>query len=258
MKKKYVKDMKKKRILAVGDLHGRHEIAYKAIQLFKNKKCDKLIFIGDYCDSFNRTNDDILETLKLVLAIKQEYPDDVILILGNHDISYKYTPDFECTGQRAELLPTLKYFFEENSKYFQIAHLEVDGKNKYLFTHAGVQKKWFNKYKNRIAHYEIYGFDLAGTLNCIDQTRDRWILNELGTKRGGIRYDYGGPTWCDKTEMESYGPIPGYHQIVGHTHINHIEKVTKFEGDKHYENTSVTFIDVLSDLKEPQFYELKI
>lgn len=254
----------KQKILIVGDLHGRLEALKIAIDKFIEDKYDKIVFIGDYTDSFVASNDEILEVVQLVIYLKERYGDKVILLLGNHDIQYMYFPDYRCSGFRPEIQTDLTELFNKNKQLFQIAHYEGDNdKKNYLFTHAGIQLKWYIKYIEPINFFrEKYDLkeknNIAELINCLNEVKQRSILFEVGTKRGGMRYDYGGPLWCDKEEIESYGPIPNCHQIVGHTPIQFIEKVTKFEGDKYYNNTSVTFIDVLKDNKEPTFLTLEI
>lgn len=256
--------MNKQKILVVGDVHGRLQAVIEAIEKFVEEKYDKIIFIGDFTDSYFAANKDIIEVLELIIYLKQRYGDQVILLLGNHDIQYMYYPDYRCSGFRADLQPELTILFNENRNLFQLAHYEGDNdKNNYIFTHAGIQRKWYIKYIETIDFFREKlhlkeKSDIAELINNINETKHRNILFEVGTKRGGIRYDYGGPLWCDRTEMLSYGPIPNAHQIIGHTPVPFIEKVTKFEGDKHYNNTSVTFIDVLKEDKSNTFLTLEI
>ncbi len=86
-------------------------------------------------------------------------------------------------------------------------------------------------------------------------TSDRHILFEIGTIRGGFASDFGGPLWCDKSELVS-SPLLGLNQVVGHTKQHFISRIHTFDGNKHYEDTSVTFIDVLG--YRHQFLTLEI
>ena len=58
--------------------------------------------------------------------------------------------------------------------------------------------------------------------------------------------------------MCSYGPLKGYHQYVGHTPQKYVDRVDRFEGDKHYNNTSVTFCDIIQSKGEDFFQILEI
>ena len=72
-----------KTILSIGDTHGRGI----ALQIAKDNihKVDKIVFIGDYVDSFDISPVIILHNLKEIIEFKKQYPDKVVLLLGNHD-----------------------------------------------------------------------------------------------------------------------------------------------------------------------------
>lgn len=238
------------KILTCGDIHHRHEALTAALLKFENEGYDKFVQIGDLFDSFDRSNEDGLRCLKICLDAKEVHGDNVILLHGNHHGHYIFANQ-QCSGFRPDLYFQLNPILLANQGAFQVAYQEGN----YLWTHAGVQRKWYNKHKVVIESFEG---TLADQLNGIYQTHYYELLFEVGTLRGGLRYNYGGPLWCDKTEMESYGPIKDFHQICGHTPIPFIEKIDKFEGGKHYNNTSVTFCDVLKDGKEPRFLTIEI
>lgn len=248
-----------KKILVCGDIHGRHEAVENAYRQFVDGNYDLLIFLGDYVDSYDRSNEDMLRTLNLLFDIKYLFPDKVVLLTGNHDITYLYFPDYYCTGFRDTLQPSLTYLYNENRTLFQSAFQL----NSYLFTHAGVNKGWYNKYKSWLDEYRnLLGITkedeherFAEVLNAVAETKDRWFLYEVGTKRGGLPYSKGGIVWCDDSEMMQFNPMPGYHQIVGHSPQKDINTRTKFQGITR-DDTSVTFCDVLNDHEE--FLILKI
>lgn len=252
------------KILIVPDLHGNVEACIEAIEKFVEEKYDKIIFLGDYTDSYTETNDHILEVVNLIIYLKERYGEQVILLLGNHDIQYMYYPRYRCSGFRGDLQSALTILFNENRDLFQIAHYEGDNdKNNHIFTHAGIQRKWWFKHLALLEQYRtklqlMQKKDTAELLNYINESKDRDILHEVGTKRGGIAGNYGGITWCDKEEMQSYGPIIGANQYVGHTPVSFIEKIDKFEGDKHYNNTTITFTDCLKEGKKNKFATIQI
>lgn len=242
------------KILTVGDIHGKSEYIEAAYLKFLNDHYDKLIFIGDYADSFVRTNEEIMNCFELLHQIKKTYFDDVVLLLGNHDIQYMYFPEYRCSGFRKEIQKTLTIFLRENKKDFQLCYqLNKNGKH-YLFSHAGVNDKWFEIHEKEINEFakrigiDVEDKDKIGELfNKMNETSSRKILHTIGKIRGGV--DYGGITWCDKSEMLYYTPLNGFHQIVGHTSQEEIETIDTFDANKEYDNTSVTFIDVLDDHK---------
>ena len=236
------------RIITVSDVHGRHESLYKAIERFKKEHFDKIVFLGDFADSYDRTNEDILRCYKMAMDLYYEFPDKVEWLFGNHDWQYYYGRHL-CSGFRGDLCISLNPLINENRKIFKIAY----GYENYLFTHAGIQQSWYNRHKDLIN--SCGGETIAENLNNMLQMRiAQDVLYEIGPQRGGDSRDYGGPMWADMHEiMDMYcsGPIEGYHQIVGHTPQNDIYEFTVNS------NTSVTFCDVLG--KHPdKFYTLDI
>ncbi len=248
-----------KKVLVIADVHGRKEIFQNALDKFENEGYDIFVSLGDLCDSYDRTDEDILTCVNMAIKAKEKHGENYVQIIGNHDYSY-FLGLHICSGFRQTLNATLNPLFktQEVRNMFKVCHREGN----YLFSHAGVQRKWFLK------HLEVlnlacgyYGLphisrDGLDSLNQLIWTSNEHLIAEVGSIRGGMRYDYGGPFWCDKTEMLSYGPIVGLHQVVGHTPVKFIQRIDKFEGDKKYNNTSVTFCDVLGTTE--QFLTLEI
>lgn len=238
--------------IVVPDLHGKKESCFNAISLFEEGDYSQIIFLGDYCDSYDRNTEDMLSVLKMIVTLKEKYPDKVFLLIGNHELHYMYDDgDFTCSGFSAARKAILRPFFDMHRNLFQVAH-QIDKKEKKcLFTHAGVCSKWvevnlpsFKNFCDR--HNEKFDIDnFALLLNRINQTSYRTFLHQVGIDRGGV-YPVGGITWCDCREMLQFNPIKGFHQYVGHTPQKFIRRVEKFNGS-HYNNTSVTFCDVLGN-----------
>jgi hypothetical protein len=234
------------RTISIGDIHGR--TYWKEID---PSKYDKIIFDGDYVDSFYHTEQQIFENLREIIQLKKDHPDKVVLILGNHDLQYMWSySEFGCSGYRGHMYDDLHDLFYENKDLFQVA-FQIEN---YIWTHAGISKGWYN-FNREIIEAFVDKFEtktLADTLNGIMQTKDNPILHQVGDYRGGV-YEYGGITWADRKETMN-GYLPGYHQIVGHTPIL---EITKF-GD---ENGSIRYIDVLGKVAEREeqakFYEAK-
>lgn len=238
--------------LYVGDLHGNIYAFEKAVEQFEKEKLDKLIFIGDYCDDRERTNVEILYLVEQLIKYKKENMDRVFLLLGNHDIQNYHFPEqaYRCSGFRPEMVHDLHILFRDNKDLFQIAHLD----GKYLASHAGITKKWFERYFDRIGYWaDRLDLDLETQLDKvlthINNSSDAWILHTVGYPRGGL--GFGGPTWADESEMIEYLGIAPYHHIVGHTSVQSIREETHFKTSKNNKYISdMTFIDCLR-------YELK-
>src|SRR5690606_27784687 len=128
--------MEEIKILAVGDLHGKS--CWRAINF---THYDKVVFMGDYADSTSHTDEEIYDNLNRVIAVKERFPEKIVLLLGNHDIQYLYHPDYRCSGFRPSMQEALTALFNRYKHLFQIAY-QV---NNYLFSHAGLSGPWHER-----------------------------------------------------------------------------------------------------------------
>jgi len=218
----------------VGDLHGNLYAFEKAIEEFESKDYNKIVFLGDYVDSYEYSDVEILHLLKSVIEYKKANPDKVILLLGNHDWQYYnlYEDWFRCSGFRMTYCHEVYDIFSKNKDLFQIGFKQGE----YLATHAGISNKWYSRYADRLYYYAQKHLDIKGDfdtiLNIVKDTHDNWILSTIGKVRGG--YGVGGPLWADKTEMNRHDSDKRFKQIIGHTGVHDILTVD-----------NVTFIDCL-------------
>ncbi len=222
------------KVLSIGDVHGR--TYWKSIE---PSKYDKIVFDGDYCDQYPpMTDDQILRNLKDIIEFKKTYPDKVVLLLGNHDIHYKFLNEGYdgWSGFRPSMAAMLNFLFKENEDLFQIA-FQIDN---YLWTHAGVTNGWYEYNKKEIIDVQerFDTVNLADTFNHMLKLKENRLLHQISIFRSGY-YQYGGITWADRKET-SNDYLLGYHQIVGHTPIN---MITKFGDDK----GSIRYIDVQNE-----------
>lgn len=225
----------------IPDLHGRD--TWKG---FVQQNPDlHFVFLGDYTDSYDLSNEQIITNLLEVIEFKKNNPNKVTLLLGNHDVPYFYLHDIVHNGANipsnngtndGEMAWILYGIFSKNKKLFSLGY--QIGKN--LFTHAGVSEKWYKKHEKIISDFwnQHPDWNLADVLNGLDKTPDRWILFQVGKARGGR--DNGGIVWSCREETK-LGTIKGYRQFVGHTRQESINTITF---DK---NTSITYCDVLTE-----------
>ena len=224
------------KIMAIGDIHGRTK--WKKAN---TEGVDKVIFIGDYVDSFDESNELMVSNLREIIELKKAEPDKYVLILGNHDIQYLYYPDYRCSGFRAEIQIDLTELFRTNRDLFQVAYQVGD----YLFTHAGVCKDWYIEFMPFMKDMEG---EMADILNTLHHDREaQKVLFKAGYMRSK-NYGAGGIVWADKNETID-DMVYGLHQIVGHTRVSMIQTWWNKERD-----ASMTYIDVLE--KSTAFYEL--
>ena len=74
-------------ILIIGDKHG--DKFYNFEELEKHLSLNGIIVdLGDHFDAFKRTTEEQLVIFRELVSLKEQYPKQVILLLGNHDIQY--------------------------------------------------------------------------------------------------------------------------------------------------------------------------
>ncbi len=239
------------KILTIGDVHGRDTWKTSAdiSILFKSKGSfipdyDKYIFVGDYTDSHDKSNVEILHNLIEIIEFKRMYPDHVNLLLGNHDLYYWFIESqFLCSGVRQSMMHDLHDVFRRDDELFDIAY-QVEN---YLWTHAGIHRGWYERYflDWDSEYISTVGFNLADRLNQAFKEREETLFM-VGRRRGGFN-DMGGPLWLDSSLLMKK-PLKGYHQIVGHTARKEVKTWT------HNKSTSVTVVDA----PDNPLYELTI
>ena len=239
-------------ILTIGDIHGRStwkEMIFGGMtEFFFWKQAveedyldhegkyrfqmdwDKIVFVGDYCDSFHIKNEDILENLKDIVLFARTYPDLVVLLLGNHDIQYVVQNEC-CSGYRAEMRPDLNDLFTENKDLFKIAFLD-EFEHEYkgqpimirtLWTHAGITQGWFKEFMRDInsPRYRLNEFFIGSENWKIDKTLNlAWDLKvsniyNVDNASGGSDL-WAGPLWVRPHILNDFC-LEGYDQVVGHT-----------------------------------------
>ncbi len=229
------------KILTIGDIHG-----LPGWKKAKTVEYDFIIFLGDYVDSYIIEDQEILDNITGIVALKKRFPRKVKLLLGNHENSYLFR-QYRTTGYRYDIAEEINGILNRNIDLFQVAWQYRN----YLWTHAGIHAEYYNQ---KIASHVLETDDsLAETLERL--YREEYpALFEVGYERGGWDEKMtGGPFWIDKSRLLE-NPLRGYHQIVGHTPVETVEHYDPFEDD---ENTSVTFCDCI-EWGDESFYTLEI
>jgi hypothetical protein len=221
---------------------------------------DKIIFVGDYCDSFHIKNEDILENLKDIVLFAKTYPDLVVLLLGNHDIQYIVQNEC-CSGYRSEMRPDLNDLFTQNKDLFKIAYLDefthvVKGQSKTiktLWTHAGVTHGWWKEFMRdinspRFRHNDFFigsqDWKIDKVLNLAWDLRVTNLYN-VDNASGGVDV-WAGPLWVRPHILNDFY-LEGYDQKVGHTPQSSVYEVCPLfgvESNPEKLNT-ITYVDAL-------------
>ncbi len=217
-------------MIIIPDVHGR---SFWEKPVLERLGKEHILFLGDYLDPYDYEgipNEKIFPRLEEILYLKQKYPEDVTLLLGNHDLHYI---DRALDGGRYDSLHASRNrsAFLDNALMFQMAYVKTIGGTKILFTHAGVQLGWLAKHR-AILDLE-HSADIADSLNRLwwDEARRPALLKALDdvsfSRWGNCRY--GSPIWNDVDDFTvGKEELPGYVQIFGHSQQEFDPVITDF------------------------------
>lgn len=217
-------EIKQKPIVAIGDIHGLD--SWRTI-VEKHTDC-RIVFLGDYLDPYRAiSRRELLENLQAIIEQKKSRPDDVVLLLGNHDMHY-FSP-YARMGSRFDfgICKEASALFTANLQLFQYAYQEG---NK-VFTHAGISQGWWQD--------DFHGDDTCPIAEQLNHPTEEQMgaLCRVGYARSGEFGRHGGIFWADRSELSD--PLHGYTQIVGH---NPVPEITTREGS---EGAKIVFCDSL-------------
>lgn len=215
-----------KQVVVIPDVHGR--IFWK--EFLKGKENKQIIFLGDYVDPYpheNISEEEALANLLDIIEFKKEHKDNVILLLGNHDCSYRYNTSLCNCRYAKRLAADFRRAFNDNKDLFQLAfECKINGKE-YNFSHAGISNKWISNIEHDC--YRIKGESNVEFLNRLYK-EERWQLLDnlryISRMRGGFD-PYGSCIWCDVREwlkddslvISSSLVNSSVYQVFGHTQL---------------------------------------
>lgn len=207
------------KILCVGDVHG--DKIPLLIAKEKAPDVDKIVFLGDYVDSFENYWPAQKVVLNDIISFKKELGNKVVLLLGNHDLAYfKSSPQFALiSGHQHKYHWNVKEFLEEHFSLFDIFHQE----QAWFFSHAGVSSAWLE--------YPMgYEYPIAKPIG-------PWTLENVDFHFKQMHFDsfnhhgrdpYGNDkvescVWIRPPALMKFGP-EGFNQVVGHTEFGEVDK----------------------------------
>ena len=209
------------KVLVLPDIHGRK---FWKEPCLHPEKYDKIIFLGDYFDPYDFegiTFEDAIRIFNEILALKRNYMEKVVLLLGNHDLPYFSTTYYRFLWYHCrhsdEYHDEIARLFDDNRELFQLAYAYRD----ILFTHAGVEYEWL-AIKLQCIDWDVN--TICDTVNSLLKTTDGLEkLYCITFIRGG--YDpYGSCIWVDVEDMMratlrpiDMNPIKKLKQVFGHT-----------------------------------------
>jgi hypothetical protein len=202
--------------VVLGDIHGL--TSWKKI--IDDNANYRFVFLGDYLDPFEPSDVKLLlKNLSEIIQLKKSNPDNVILLLGNHDMHY-ITSDMEpCMRFDMNVYEQANELFVDNFELFQYAF--QDGN--YLFTHAGVSHEWFAN--------DFHGDILRNIAEQLNNPSDEQIpsLCRISAFFGGYDGSIGGIFWAHIEDL--FEPLRGFTQIVGHNVMDEISEYRSKSGN---------------------------
>ena len=228
--------------LIVPDVHGR-DFWREPVNNILQETDAKIVFLGDYVDpyygefydgdedkwlveginSWEKLSDYMVKTLNDIIELKKQYPERIILLLGNHDCGYAISTIIcKSRHERPKHADILRKLFHENRDLFQLAYEDYINDIHYIFSHAGINKQYaYDCFGNNVTEENV-----VELFNKAYKEDNYGILNSLGLFshwRGGWRSNYGSLVWADAREwMQDEEKAYGF-SVVGHTQLkNHV------------------------------------
>jgi hypothetical protein len=190
-----------RKIVVIGDIHGRD--VWNTI-VDQNADADLFVFLGDYVSTHEGISDeDQLNNFFDILQYKEDNPDRVILLRGNHDMQHLGYYWAECSGffrrvARELCKPEVRERYLRDTQWVYVY-------NNIVFSHAGISQRWFSDAGvatvediNTLEPSELFGFRPC-------KMSDYYGISETQ-----------GPTWIRPQTLIEYA-LPDWTQVVGHT-----------------------------------------
>jgi len=186
------------KLLIISDPHGTNH--WEKIKKLDLNKIDKIIFLGDYFDSFTIGFNRQMSNAKQIIKFKLANREKVCLCWGNHCTSYYL--DERCSGWQHMHTFDIEEFFRINKILFEVAFIF----DKWIFTHAGVSKEWM----------KCSGIKKPTEINDLFKSRPNFFRH-VGPDPFGQNPNEG-PLWIRPQTLQDYA-LRGWNQCVGHTAV---------------------------------------
>ena len=227
----------------IGDTHGR-DLWKQIVEV--ESDADKIIFLGDYFDSFDISGVVQLHNFNEIVEFKKNSDKEVVLLFGNHD--FHYMPGFTgigYSGYQGAMAFQFRDAIGANLEHLEMAHLH----DNILCSHAGISVQWLtNKFgpSKDESMFNWHCDDLEGVRYVVDLINDHFIH-----KPGVFEFDgwdpygdntYQTPIWIRPASLLAANKNSTLKeqviQIVGHTGVNSIfesvKATKKSMGGKYY------------------------
>lgn len=194
-----------------GDVHGRLNWMSPVNEYLK--KGYHIVFIGDYVSTHEYIPGEAqLEVLDEVLSYKEQYPDQITLLRGNHDLQHLGYDWAQCSGlnrtvRREMSKPKVVERYTKDTQW-----ILYDKDINVCFSHAGLSATWMRNNNATLENINEMPID----------ERFGFTPEHFGDVYGESKTQP--PTWIRPTSLAIDSYMPGeLIQVVGHTTRDHIE-----------------------------------
>lgn len=228
--------------LVISDVHGR--TIWKDIIKKETSNIDRIVFLGDYVDSFDISPEQQRQVLEEVFEFKKTSEKPVILLIGNHDLSYipvdgQINP---CSGYQPYSAPKYEEIYEKNKEHLQACFVDEHG---VIYSHAGISTIWLKD--NNIEYQKSTSQELGEYVNKAWKTNPKAFWYNVEDRSGYGQHPAQSPTWIRPRTLVDYS-VDAL-QIVGHTRVRYIDHPPK--GIKIY------LVDNLEDQTNPYYITIE-
>lgn len=195
------------KIAIIGDIHGRTN--WQKIPL---DNYDKIVFLGDYFDPYGLyTTEQLIDNFQEIMFLKARFPDKIITLFGNHDLSYVNEFVNHCRF-RPDVYDLMCDNFRElvyKDKLSLCCFID-----NFIFSHAGFTKTWVSNSKLPLDEYylnlDFKNSVLSGKIDKYDFILKHWSQSSYGDDI------FQGPLWVRESSL-NFDKVDDYIQIIGHT-----------------------------------------
>lgn len=210
--------------LVIGDLHGSN--VWKEIITYE--KPEKVIFLGDYFDSFTIECEVQINNFLDLIELKKNSGIEVVLLIGNHDIHYfPYIDDKATAGYQFQYKFLLEDTLKNNLEHLSIVHRMGN----LLFTHAGISVEFLDK---NIPDWNVD--NVVESLEDLFKYQPNKFLFNGSDPYGCDTYQT--PLWIRPNCLMKANKKSELHkkfvQVFGHTQIKRLDMKGATTGQKYY------------------------
>jgi hypothetical protein len=224
----------------LGDAHGR-DLWKQIVEV--ESDADRIIFLGDYFDSFDLPGVVQLQNFLDIIEFKKNSDKEVVLLFGNHD--YHYMPGYTglgYSGYQHGLAYQFRDAISENLEHLQMTYLFED----VLCSHAGIGMEWVERH---FPNTKIT--DLQSVSMLVDSINDHFKYKPNIFEFNGFNpygdNTYQTPIWIRPASLMQVNKgtklKENVIQVVGHTQVKNIfdsvKATEKTMGGRYYLNDAI-------------------